>query len=77
MSQVKDKAARFRRLEKDETFQELLNEVQQRQIAVFIDSSATMQEIEHAKSILTALDEVQLVIRSALDDEAVFDKQNS
>jgi hypothetical protein len=77
MSRVKDKAARFRRLEKDETFQEVLGEVQQRQIAVFIDSSATMQDIEKAKSVLTALEEIQLVIRSALDDEAVFDKQNS
>jgi hypothetical protein len=77
MSKVKDKAARFRRLERDETFQEVLSEVQQRQIAVFIDSSATMQEIEKAKSVLTALDEIQLVIRSALDDEAVYDKQNS
>jgi len=77
MSQIKDKAARFRRLEKDETFQELFHEVQQRQITVFIDSSATMQDIEKAKSILTALDEIRLVIRSALDDEAVYDKQNS
>jgi hypothetical protein len=77
MSSLKDKAARVRRLEKDETFQEVFSEVQQRQIAVFIDSSATMQDIEHAKSILTALDEIQKVIRSALDDEAVFDKQNS
>lgn len=77
MSRVKDKAARFRRLEKDEIFQEVLGEVQQRQIAVFIDSSATMQDIEKAKSVLTALEEIQLVIRSALDDEAVFDKQNS
>ena len=77
MSNIKDKAARLRRLEKDEAFQELIHEVQQRQITVFIDSSATMQDIEKAKSILTALDEIQLVIRSALDDEAVYDKQNS
>jgi hypothetical protein len=75
MSKVKERAQRFKRLLADETFQEIIEFIKQEQIAVFLDSSATIDDIDKAREIVLGVDEVQRVIRAAIDAEAMEDKK--
>jgi hypothetical protein len=77
MSKVKDRAQRFKRLLADETFQEIMEFIKDEQVAVFLDSNATIDDIDKAREIVLGLDEVQRVIRAAIDDEAVEIKKES
>jgi len=74
---IKDKALRYRNLSKNETFQELMEVVADRQIDVFLDGSSSTEAIDEARSIVLALKYVDTVIQSVLDEEAVYDKKNS
>ena len=76
MESIKDKALRYRNLSKDETFQELMEVVADRQIDVFLDSSSSTEAIDEARSIVLALKQVEAVIQSVFDEEAVYDKKN-
>ena len=77
MSKIKDRAGQLRRLQNDETFKGLMEEVRQQQIDLFLDSSATIIEIEKARAIIAALDSINGIIQSGLDAEAVYDAKNS
>ena len=74
---IKEKASRYRNLAKDETFQELMEMVASRQVDVFLDSSSSTEAIDEARSIVLALKEVDAVIQSIFDEEAVFDKKHN
>lgn len=74
---IKDKASRYRNLAKDETFQEVMEVVADRQIDVFLDSSSSTEAIDEARAIVLALKQVEAVMQSVFDAEAVFDKHNS
>jgi len=77
MSKVKERAQRFKRLLADETFQEIIEFIKGEKIAVFLDSSATIEDIDKAREVVLGVDEVQRVIRAAIDDEAVENKKLS
>jgi len=77
MSQIKEKAARYRNLMRDETFQELLNETREKLVDVFLTPSATIETINEAHTIVRALNEIENTLNAALDAEAVYDKHNS
>lgn len=77
MAEVKERAARFRNLLRDATFKEVTEDFRGKQVAVFLDSSAKIEDIERAHSIVKALDELERYMQSALDDEAMYDKKHS
>ena len=77
MSKVKERAQRFKRLLADETFQEIIEFIKGEQIAVFLDSSATIEDVDKAREVVLGVEEVQRVIRAAIDDEAVENKKQS
>ena len=77
MSEIKDKAARYRNLMRDETFQELLNETREKLVDVFLTPSASIETINEAHTIVRALNEIENTLNAALDAEAVYDKHNS
>jgi hypothetical protein len=77
MSEIKEKAARYRNLMRDETFQELLNETREKLVDVFLTPSATIETINEAHTIVRALNEIENTLNAALDAEAVYDKHNS
>ena len=77
MSKVKERAQRFKRLLADETFQEIIEFIKQEQIAVFLDSSATIEDVDKAREVVLGVEEVQRVIRAAIDDEAMENKKLS
>lgn len=74
---IKDKASRYRNLAKDDTFQELMETVAQRQVDVFLNGESSVEAIDEARSIVLALKQVDAVIQSILDEEAVFDKKHN
>lgn len=74
MSEVKERAHRFKNLLRDDAFREVMDGVKSRQIAVFLSSSATIEQIERARQMVVALNEIEAYIQSALDDEMVYDK---
>lgn len=74
---IKDKALRYRNLAKDDTFQELMELVAQRQVDVFLNKESSLEAIDEARSIVLALRQVDAVIQSILDEEAVFDKKHN
>jgi FixJ family two-component response regulator len=75
MFEVKGRAGRYRNLSKDEVFREVMEGVKSRQIAVFLSSSATIEQIERARHMVVALSEIEAYIQTALDDEMVYDKK--
>jgi len=77
MSEVKEKAHRFKRLLRDEIFQEVLEHVQDEQIATFLDPSSTLEDVMEARDNIKSLGNIERVIRSAIDAEAVYDKKQS
>jgi hypothetical protein len=77
MSEIKDKAARYRDLMRSDTFQELLSETREKLVSVFLTPSATIETIEEAHTIVRALDQIESTLNAALADEAVYDKHNS
>jgi|SaaInl3SG_22_DNA_1037383.scaffolds.fasta_scaffold162174_1 hypothetical protein len=77
MSKVKERAQRFKRLLADETFQEIIEFIKGEQIAVFLDSSATIEDVDKAREVVLGVEEVQRVIRAAIDDEAMENKKQS
>jgi len=77
MSEIKEKAARYRRLLKDDVFQELLTETREKLVDAFLNPSATIETIEEAHTIVRALDSIESSLQAALDAEAVEDKKNS
>ena len=77
MEGVKDKALRYRNLAKDETFRELMENVANEQVAVFLDPESSVDAIDDARAIVVALKNIDRTIRRILDEEAIYDKHNS
>jgi hypothetical protein len=77
MAEVKEKAARVRQLMRDETFNEVMQIVKSRQVGVFLDSSATIDDINQAHNIVKGLDKIEEYMKSVLADEAMYDKKHS
>lgn len=77
MSEIKDKAARYRDLMRSDTFKELMSETRENLVDVFLTPSATIETIEEAHTIVRALDQIESTLNAALADEAVYDKHNS
>jgi len=77
MSEITEKAARYRQLMKDDVFQELLGETRERLTGVFLDPSATIEVVQEAHTMVRALNQFETSLQAALDAEAVETKKNS
>ena len=67
----KVKSAKIRTLLNDGTFQEVMSEVANRQIAVFVRVDSTMDERDRAHDIIRALREIEDYTDSVMADEAI------
>jgi hypothetical protein len=76
MEGIKDKAGRYKRLAKDETFIEILEVARKRQIDVFLSAGSDELAIDKAHSVVLALQEIESVIDSVIAEEMVFDKKH-
>jgi|TARA_R100001463_G_scaffold107218_1_gene161800 hypothetical protein len=74
---IKDKAARIRTLKADDTFKEVLSEVKERQIAVFVDVDSSEDQRGKAHNIICALNEIENHLDSVLADEVIYDRKHN
>lgn len=75
--EIRERAARFKRIKDDEAFQEILEGVRQMQVDAFLNSSVTIEQIATAKDILRALDAVERYIQSGIDAGYMRDKKDN
>lgn len=72
---IKDKAARYKNLQEDETFLEVLEIVLEDQVNIFLASDSLPDEIEQARNVALALKKIADVIQSAIDEETFYDNK--
>jgi hypothetical protein len=72
---IKDKAARIRTLSNDDTYQEVIKEIRNAQVNVFLNSQSQLEAINDAHDIIRALDKIEDYFNTVLSDEAIFDKK--
>lgn len=73
---IKDKAARYKNLQEDETFLEVLEIVLEDQVSIFLAPDSLPDEIEQARNVALALEKIADVIQSVIDEETFYDKKN-
>ncbi len=75
--QFKLKAQQARDLLNNETFQEFLRNVRERQKEVFLNSNANEVSLrEEAHTLIRALDAIESELTSVISAEAVLDRKN-
>lgn len=72
---IKDKAARYKSLQEDETFMEVLEIVLEDQVSIFLAPDSLPDEIEQARNVALALEKIADVIQNVIDEETFYDKK--
>ena len=72
---IKEKANRARQIYKDETFQEVLENIREQQTSVFLSNEASMDAIKDARDIVRALNYIEGYFNTVFADEAIYDKK--
>lgn len=72
---IKDKASRIRQLKNDPVFQEVMQEVRDKQVGLFLNPETSQDVLVEAHDIVRALGHIETYFNTVLTEEAVFDKQ--
>ena len=72
---IKDKAAKIRTLSNDDTYQEVIKEIRNAQVSVFLNDQSQLEAINDAHDIIRALDKIEDYFNTVFADEAIFDKK--
>jgi len=72
---IKDKAAKIRTLSNDDTYQEVIKEIRNAQVSVFLNGQSQIEAINDAHDIIRALDKIEDYFNTVFADEAIFDKK--
>jgi hypothetical protein len=70
-------AASIKRLMKDETLEDVLSEVIERQVNVFLTPESSTEERDDAHDIVRAIGKIQEYFDSVIDDEIIRDRRNN
>lgn len=73
----KERAQNLKRIVNDDAFMDLIAGVKEVQNAVFLDSSATIEEIQKAHHVIQGVAWIERYIDSVLDAEKVYDKKQT
>ena len=73
----KERAQHLRRIVNDDAFKDLIAGVKEVQNAVFLDSSANIEEIQKAHHVIQGVSWIERYIVSVLDAEKVYDKKQT
>lgn len=69
--------ANIKRLMNDETFKDVLAEVIERQVHVFLNPESSTEERDEAHDIVKAIGKVNDYLDSVIADEAIRDRRNN
>ena len=72
---IKDKAAKIRTLSNDDTYQEVIKEIRNAQVSVFLNGQSQLEAINDAHDIIRALYKIEDYFNTVFADEAIFDKK--
>ena len=72
---IKDKAAHVKRLQEDESFNTLIDEIREDTANVFLNPHSSTEDREEAHRIIRALAKIEDRMAVILTDEAIFDRQ--
>ena len=72
---IKDKASKIRTLSNDDTYQEVIKEIRNAQVSVFLNGQSQLEAINDAHDIIRALDKIEDYFNTVFADEAIFDKK--
>ena len=70
---VKEKSAKIRTLQADDTYQSVITEITNQQVAVFVNADSTREQREEAHNIICALRKIEDYFDSVYTDEAMHD----
>ena len=70
-------AANIKRLMKDETLEDVLSEVIERQVNVFLTPESSTEERDDAHDIVRAIGKIQEYFDSVIDDEIIQNRRNN
>jgi len=73
----KEKAQRYTRIAGDEVFQELLQDVRDDAVSVFLEQSRDDEAIHRARNLIDALNTIETKINSIKMDDLVDEKRKS
>lgn len=72
---IKEKAARARQLQQDDTFQEVLKSIREQQTNVFLSSESSQDDLKSAHDVIRALNYIEDYFNTVFTDEAIYDKK--
>ena len=72
---IKDTASRIRQLKNDPVFKEVMQEVRDNQVGLFLNPETSQDVLVEAHDIVRALGHIEAYFNTVLTEEAVFDKQ--
>ena len=72
---VKEKSAKIRTLQADDTYQSVITEITNQQVAVFVNADYTQEQREEAHNIICALRKIEDYFDSVYTDEAMYDRK--
>ena len=74
---IVEKSAKMRTLQADDAFQLALKEINEQQIAVFVDADSSLEQREEAHDMICALRKIDDYFDSVKTDEVMYNhKQN-
>ena len=72
---IKDRATHVRRLQEDEAFNMMIEEIKEDAANVFLNPHSSKEDREEAHQIVRALAKIEDRMAVILSDEAMFDRQ--
>ena len=72
---IVEKSAKIRTLQADDTFKLVIKEIQEQQVAVFVNSNSNEEELKGAHDIIRALRKIDDYFDSVHTDEAMHNRK--
>ena len=72
---LKEKSARIKTLMDDDTFKDVISEVMEKQVLVFMDAHSTTEERDDAHDIVRALDSITSYLQTVIDDHKISERK--
>jgi hypothetical protein len=72
---IKEKSARIKTLMNDDTFKDVITEVMERQVLVFMDAHSNAEERDDAHDIVRAIDSITSYMESVIDDHKISERK--
>ena len=72
---VKEKSAKLRTLQADDTYQSVITEITNQQVAVFVNADSTEEQRGEAHDVIRALRLIEDYFDSVYTDEAMHDRK--